>query len=70
MERADIKNSVMAHYMRDPELQNHRLEVTFIDEVGVDADGLTREMFQLFGFGITEKYFHGNTMKIPTLDHR
>ena len=46
------------------------LEVTVKGEVGVDADGLTREMFQLFGFMVTEKYCHGNTMKVPTLDYR
>ena len=69
--REEIVASVLKHYRKDPELQHKQLNVTFKGEVGLDLDGLTREMFNLFFstlFG--GDTFAGNLQKIPRMDHR
>ena len=48
VDRQEIVSCVLKEYRKDPYLVHSNLNVYFQGEVGVDADGLTREMFQLF----------------------
>ena len=43
-----IFEDILEAYSSDPELPKHTINVEFQGEMGVDADGLTREMFALF----------------------
>ena len=43
-----VFEDVIKQYSSDPNLPGHILCVEFQGEMGVDADGLTREMFALF----------------------
>lgn len=57
-------------YRTDLELEHHRLEVQIQDEMAVDIDGVTKEMFQLFFSAFAEQHLYGNLHKVPDNDHR
>ena len=52
---------------RDEELANNVLTVEFVDEVGVDADGLTRELLASFWRQVAEDLFRGEDCLVPDL---
>ncbi|XP_063954743.1 uncharacterized protein LOC135153898 [Lytechinus pictus] len=68
--RQDIIATVLDAYRSNLELEHHRLTVELKDEIAVDLDGVTKEMFQLFFSAFAEKYMTGHLEKVPNNDHR
>ena len=70
VKRADIINTVIEAYQANLELEHHRLTVELKDEIAVDMDGVTKEMYHIFFAAFANKYLAGTLEKIPNNDHR
>jgi hypothetical protein len=62
--RATIVDDVLNQF-RDPTILRCSLAVTFNDETGLDFGGLTQELFSAFWDAVWDKYFEGETAKVP-----
>lgn len=62
--RATIVDDVLNQF-RDPTILHCSLAVTFNDETGLDFGGLTQELFSAFWDAVWDKYFEGETAKVP-----
>ena len=49
----------------DPTILQCNIAVTFDDETGLDFGGLTQELFSTFWEAVWDKYFEGETAKVP-----
>lgn len=66
--RSNIYEDVLDNYGSDPTLQMNDLDVEFVGEPGVDANGLKREMFSLFWVEAFNKLFDGGIEVVPIVD--
>ena len=70
VDRKDIVASVLKVYEANKNIQYHRLHVTFTGEIGMDDNGLTREMFWHFFESFANTHLEGCKEKVPNNDHR
>ena len=49
----------------DPTVLKFNIAVTFDDEAGLGFGGLTQELFSMFWDAVWDKYFEGETAKVP-----
>jgi len=69
--RENLVDDVIDFYRVKPDTIHHRLQVTFEgEELALDLEGVTREMFCQFSNEVTSKYFIGRFQKVPKFDDR
>ena len=70
VDRGDMVASVIKTYKANRNLQYHKLMVTSKGEIGIDDDGLTREMFWHFFECFAKKHLEACYEKVHNNDHR
>ena len=68
--RLSIVDDLLQIYRERPQLCNHEIRVSFRSERGLDAGGLTRELFPLFWSSLESNFFDGNIEKVPMVTPR
>ena len=65
--RLSVVDNLLKVYQQCPDICHHEIRVTFCNESGLDAGGLTRELFPLFWSSLQMKHFDGHVEKVPVL---
>ncbi|KAF5271240.1 hypothetical protein FQR65_LT17681 [Abscondita terminalis] len=65
--RSNCLNDILNIY-QNQEILTKLINVVFLDEIGVDGGGLTKEMFNIFFSTCAGIYFHGEDCLVPHLD--
>ena len=68
--RLSVVDDLLKIYQERPHICNHEIRVTFHGERGLDAGGLTRELYPLFWNSLQSSFFDGNIEKVPMVTPR
>ena len=61
----NVVDDMLKIYQEQQQICNHEVRVKFDGECGVDAGGLTHELFPVFWNSLQSIFFDGNQEKVP-----